>query len=96
MNGVLIDQEDLLQNFELLYFENLGKDPNSFVSFERIKELIENAAEVESVVYCKDCQYYNHSVRDLNPWKSCQRVNGMKKAEQNDFCSYGRKRRMYI
>lgn len=46
--------------------------------------------DIEKVVRCKDCVYYEKG-KDYTPY--CNHINGLDEAKDNDFCSYGERKR---
>ena len=49
----------------------------------------EKCCDVYKVVYCKDCVQYHHS-------GYCKRLGKKFDVFPNDFCSYGKRKRVYL
>ena len=64
-----------------------GKPTLDFESGKKVIEHLERmpSADVVQVVRCKDCLFFTTE-------KSCCRPEGLIKAREDDFCSYGEKR----
>lgn len=84
----VVDYCKALMNAELVQnTDDWGYGKERYNQTEVILEFIENRqpADVAPVVRCKDCLFFTTE-------KSCCRPEGLIKAREDDFCSYGERR----
>ena len=78
-------------NALISYIDECSKESRFRVYYGYAKSFIDDAPTVDAVpaVRCRDCKHFK---RNLENDTYCSSVNGLTDPEEDDFCSYGKRK----